>query len=437
MRCIYCNIEFDLQSPDKCQNICMSKKCIAQFAFDHLNKPINVYKPGVQKFLLELAVTASKYPARFDPIPIGYSDACLDEKSHAYTKFLNYLELSLGNVDMIDDPIVTFKFVSYTFDYSNEPWEGFTYLFHGSPYHNWHSIMRNGLKNYSGTDKMTSGQAYGPGIYFSDDLSFSFAYAGGNYDKYAIGVFEVRPPSSDQKLSESNRYNGPINDFTDSIREIYQKTTNIFVVPFEENVRLKYLVVIPNMDNLKSFSSLLIKYFCSRLRDVRTNVPKFNALSIKRLMKERKSIETLIPNMEIKDMSSQCWRCTYKNHVFEITFPDRYPIKAPNIRMISPKINHPNLYDSYVCMDVLYNWQLNNKLEHVVLTFIIEFLERSLIPSDPTIQLPLIQSNDPIKTYLLNKMVSITIDNSINNTNEKSNNKWSDVRNALELTRYL
>lgn len=42
--------------------------------------------------------------------------------------------------------------------------------FHGSPLDNWHSILRRGLLNKSGTKEQTSGALYGDGIYFSDDL---------------------------------------------------------------------------------------------------------------------------------------------------------------------------------------------------------------------------------------------------------------------------
>lgn len=37
--------------------------------------------------------------------------------------------------------------------------------FHGSAFGNWHSILRIGLKNFSNTELMSTGAAYGPGIY--------------------------------------------------------------------------------------------------------------------------------------------------------------------------------------------------------------------------------------------------------------------------------
>jgi len=44
------------------------------------------------------------------------------------------------------------------------------FCFHGSPLENWHSILRRGLENKSHTPEQRVGAAFGPGIYFSDDL---------------------------------------------------------------------------------------------------------------------------------------------------------------------------------------------------------------------------------------------------------------------------
>jgi poly [ADP-ribose] polymerase 6/8 len=43
--------------------------------------------------------------------------------------------------------------------------KGSFWAFHGSNFANWHSILRIGLKNYSNTELMTTGAAYGAGIY--------------------------------------------------------------------------------------------------------------------------------------------------------------------------------------------------------------------------------------------------------------------------------
>ena len=59
---------------------------------------------------------------------------------------------------------------------------GSFYAWHGSDFGNWHSILRSGLKNYSGTDKMQNGAVHGNGIYLASGFSLSLKYSsGGNY----------------------------------------------------------------------------------------------------------------------------------------------------------------------------------------------------------------------------------------------------------------
>lgn len=53
---------------------------------------------------------------------------------------------------------------------------GSFFTFHGSAMYNWHSILRNGLKNYSNTEFMSCGAAYGAGIYMGVDFSTSQGY---------------------------------------------------------------------------------------------------------------------------------------------------------------------------------------------------------------------------------------------------------------------
>ena len=53
---------------------------------------------------------------------------------------------------------------------------GSVYAFHGSALGNWHSIMRQGLKNMSGTDGQVNGAAYGSGVYLAPESGTSFSY---------------------------------------------------------------------------------------------------------------------------------------------------------------------------------------------------------------------------------------------------------------------
>lgn len=54
---------------------------------------------------------------------------------------------------------------------------GSRFLWHGSPVERWHSIIRQGLKNMTGTQYMEVGDAYGAGIYFAPDSRTSLDYA--------------------------------------------------------------------------------------------------------------------------------------------------------------------------------------------------------------------------------------------------------------------
>ena len=43
---------------------------------------------------------------------------------------------------------------------------------HGSPFRNWHNILRGSLKNMSGTTGQLHGASYGKGIYTAVQVSF-------------------------------------------------------------------------------------------------------------------------------------------------------------------------------------------------------------------------------------------------------------------------
>ena len=54
---------------------------------------------------------------------------------------------------------------------------GSRFMWHGSPTIRWHTIIREGLKNFTGNDEMTNvGQAYGRGIYFAPIPQTSIGY---------------------------------------------------------------------------------------------------------------------------------------------------------------------------------------------------------------------------------------------------------------------
>lgn len=54
---------------------------------------------------------------------------------------------------------------------------GSFYAWHGSASSNWHSILRNGLKNYSNSKHQVNGAVYGPGVYMAVDSGTSIGYS--------------------------------------------------------------------------------------------------------------------------------------------------------------------------------------------------------------------------------------------------------------------
>jgi poly [ADP-ribose] polymerase 6/8 len=73
-------------------------------------------------------------------------------------------------------------------------------LWHGSGMDRWHSIVRNGLKNATGTSLMAHGSACGAGIYFAADSGTSLGYISAGNNKYAAS--ELRNPLSMMALCE-------------------------------------------------------------------------------------------------------------------------------------------------------------------------------------------------------------------------------------------
>jgi poly [ADP-ribose] polymerase 6/8 len=96
---------------------------------------------------------------------------------------------------------------------------GSMYLWHGSHGQRWHSILRNGLKNATGTRLQAHGAALGPGIYFARNSQASWQYshdcpnlyAGSRLGKvlHIISLCEVaKIPPFGQPLSQPKQKRG-------------------------------------------------------------------------------------------------------------------------------------------------------------------------------------------------------------------------------------
>ena len=73
---------------------------------------------------------------------------------------------------------------------------GSKFVWHGSRKENWHAILRNGLRNASGTKLQLNGAAHGQGIYLSSSAQMSAGYS--QMGMYGAGGPQVRPQDRDR-----------------------------------------------------------------------------------------------------------------------------------------------------------------------------------------------------------------------------------------------
>ncbi|WAR09668.1 PARP8-like protein [Mya arenaria] len=77
---------------------------------------------------------------------------------------------------------------------------GSTFAFHGSSIENWHSIIRQGLVNASGTKMQVNGAAYGKGIYLSPHISTSMGYSRMGYGSINVKKGHQQPMVSERRF---------------------------------------------------------------------------------------------------------------------------------------------------------------------------------------------------------------------------------------------
>lgn len=128
---------------------------------------------------------------------------------------------------------------------------GSIYAFHGSPIENWHSIMRKGLVNASGTKLQLNGAACGSGIYLSPESSVSFTYMGSpiTFGLRVVGANLLQGPSSKsqslQFLPSQNIYCMALCEVINSTH--LRKNHSIWVMPEEDFVVTRFLFVFENI----------------------------------------------------------------------------------------------------------------------------------------------------------------------------------------------
>ena len=254
-----------------------------------------------------------------------------------------------------------------------------SYLFHGSRWCNWYSILRNGLKNCSKSKLMTAGAAYGNGIYLSDDIGLSYGY-GLSENKSVVGVFEI------------------IN------KDKYKKAPTVYVVANEKVLIQRYLLIIPasnKTDFLKEINSIFNKTI--HIDKLNSNI-QYNKKSIAKIIREYKVLSKLNPdNSNFRIAVDPDYPFEWKVYVskfddglpiaqdmkkfgineieFEIRFPTNYPFSPPFVRIIVPRFMHLTGHiiagSGAFCNELLTEkgWSPSYSVESIIVSLVSEIIE--------------------------------------------------------------
>ena len=144
---------------------------------------------------------------------------------------------------------------------------GSQYLFHGSPFYNWHCILREGLKNMSGSSLMSTGQSHGPGIYLAEDSGISAQFC--RYDNS-----QATPAYFSSIFGRAPQCIALCEVITPSTRRFYQgagTTSNIYIVPDAQDIIVRYLFVYRG-SNIPHVQASELREQCDRHTTMLTQV---------------------------------------------------------------------------------------------------------------------------------------------------------------------
>lgn len=298
--------------------------------------------------------------------------------SNNYYSMYSYRDLVNHNLKkkimFVEDPSDTFDIEYFNINYSTEIENKiksklddklkYYYLYHGSPFYCWYSIIKNGLKVMSNTEFMTSGAAYGNGIYLSNQLQTSHGYAKPSqpFNYSMIGLFQI--------------IENP---------EKYKKTTGIFVVPNEKILILRTLIKINKPMKTSNFYNQLNDYFIKQ-RSIDKNISEQNLVSLKnkRLSAELKFIEKYTQKFRVillSDEQDKPWIIEIiiddKIYKIEIQFHN-YPLLPPLFKILNFDKPYKGIIDNEYKINIpnleLGNWNISNKIVDI-LEIIRNFLE--------------------------------------------------------------
>lgn len=257
------------------------------------------------------------------------------------TKVKSVKDIKESTIKSLDDDVIQFS-VEYDplkeKEFNKIPEKH--YLFHGSNISNWYGIMRNGIKNYSGTALMKNGQAHGPGIYLSDNFDFSLGYSrrfttSQPNELVIVGVFQLK------------------RDITN-----YYKAPSIYVVQDDTELILRHMIIVNNT----KFNKELTTYFRN------TSLHKINQMKVTEILNKRltNEIKILEKRKEYKINSY----VEETNIILELNndlmnyylilrdYPNNPPIVI---------INKDNIYNLIILEKFCNkNWQINYKITDIL-----------------------------------------------------------------------
>lgn len=291
---------------------------------------------------------------------------------YALLNFNEYMLKKVNNLDIgLQNDTITVYSVEHNNPAVNAKFEELNdkngyYGYHGSNIINWYNIILNNLL-VAENRFIVNGDAFGKGIYISNDCGFSMGYsiAKNNSESKIIGVYQSDKPMSN-----------------------YMKTAQIFVIPSSDNICLKYLIYIKGDKYVPEEFTILNNYFINGKHTIveqqKTNVIK--TVWSKRVMGEiaelykrdcvmcddgvKLSIDNTANPDQMNIITLNIFRETFTGtELFndmvsmdisfiklEIRLPSNYPFEPPFIRVVKPKFayrkGHITMGGS-VCMDLL------------------------------------------------------------------------------------
>lgn len=183
-----------------------------------------------------------------------------------------------------------------------------TYLYHGSPMTNWHSITHNGIKVMSGTQHMTTGAVHGDGIYLTDLLTRSHAYCQiQKNSEYMIGVYEVY----DSKK--------------------YVKQGDIHVVPSQDLLLLRYLLWISGRVDVGELGKAMNQLLDNNAQQKAAHTGRAAQKAVQTIVKRVGELE---PDYKVSSTDNVLvWSAARDGLRFDITFTNNFPFDPPEIHV--------------------------------------------------------------------------------------------------------